>query len=95
MKRYRVDATLQVCVSTIVELSDEEAKGLENIQENEDLGGYVEDHVIGERAMEQFYVSGYAGNGGSNKLIGVVGRNNTIYCNDMDSLEIVDVELIH
>jgi hypothetical protein len=95
MKRFRVDATLQVGVSTIVELSDEEAKGLEHIQENIDLSGYVEDHVIRERAMEQFNVSGYVGNGGLDKLIGVVGRNNTIYCNDMESLEIVDIDPIY
>lgn len=95
MKRFRVDATLQIGLSTVVELSDEEAKDLEKLKDGVDLGEYAKDHLVGDRAMEQFYVTGYAGNGGCDKLIGVVGRNNTIYCNDLDSLEIVDVEPIH
>lgn len=66
MKRYRVTGHTTVTVSTVIEVSDEEAEELDEAE-------------IYERAAAEFDgIGAFAGNGGIDKIIGVYGSHDTI-----------------
>ena len=65
-KRYRVMGHAEVLVTTVVEVDDDEELD--------------EDGII-DRAHEMFTgIGAYCGNGGTDKLIGVDGEDDTISC---------------
>lgn len=78
MKKYRVFGNTNVVVTTVIEIPD-----------NEEL---TEDEIYA-RAYETFEgVSSFAGNGGTDKLVGVNGKEDTI---DADNeIEFDDFELL-
>ena len=78
MKKYRVFGNANITVSTIIEFPD-----------NEELTA----EEIFERACDTFEgISSFVGNGGTDKLIGVCGEDDTI---DADSVvDFDDFELL-
>ena len=77
MKRYRVYGHMNVVVTTIVESKDD----------------LLEEEVY-TKALENFEgITNYAGNGGTDKLVGVINENDTIISDD-NEVEFDDYEFI-
>lgn len=88
MKKLRVTGTIKAWVSSVIELTDEE---FETASED----GLEDSTLIQRKFSETCCVSGYCGNGGSDKLIGVAGEDNSIYYDGYaESFDDIDVEEI-
>ena len=87
MERYRVEATLEVIVSTCIELSDSELEKLDDswVRKRRYLEALLRDRL---------HVESYDGNGGRDKLIGVVGRENSIRCDSRYHPKLVNIQKI-
>jgi len=87
MQRYKVEATLEVIVSTCVELSDDDIDALDSnwTQKRRRIEALLRDKLV---------VESFDGNGGHDKLIGVVGRENSIRCDDKYVPKLINVQKI-
>lgn len=72
MKKYKVSVPIEVYVEIEVEVDEEEIKELDE----DNLKDFLIDKANEE---EGFYLTGYCGNGGSDKLVGVAGANVSVY----------------
>ena len=86
MPKFRVSGSIKCWIDCVVEVSQEE---LDRIKAD---GGSEDEYII-EKAYDEFSgVSGYAGNGGTDKLIGVSGSDESIF--PADDFEFDEVEAI-
>ncbi len=74
MPKFRVSGPITVYVTTEVEVTEEELMRLLWHQE-------LDDFLI-EKACDTCCVSNFCGNGGADKLIGVVNSNGSISCEE-------------
>lgn len=74
MKKYKVDIPYVMTVSAIIEVMEEELES-NGIEDENDIKDFAID-----KAIECVNVQSFCGNGGVDKLIGVLGQNVSINC---------------
>jgi len=86
-ERYQVEATLEVIITTCVELSGKELENLDTNwqQKRRRLEALLRDRI---------HVANYPGNGGTDKLVGVIGRDNTIRCDERYQPKLINIQKI-
>ena len=85
MERYKVNSVIEVTVSTYVNLEADELKQIEG----DDLAKRKKLEAL---ARDKMRIESYEGNGGHDKLIGVIGRDNAIKYDKRYIPRLIDIQ---
>ena len=84
MEKYRVEGIVEVIISTCIELSDKELETLDKswISKRKRIEAILRDKI---------HIENFEGNGGTDKLIGVVGRDNAIRYDGRSTPKLINI----